>query len=250
MPMNIDIPTTKLTWALSRIAYQEDHGMAEQQVRGLGLDGYVPFDAGASTQGFGCFDDERRFLAFRGTQPDPVDWITDARFNPIQSTVGGSVHSGFEVALHEVWDDIVPFLADTSRPAWITGHSLGAALAMLAAARHNHSGGTVAGVYTYGQPRTGLGNFATAYDAALGEVTLRFVNHIDLVTRVPLLAQGYRHVGRRMYWDSEGALHPDASWWHVAKDDLIYRLTHFGRIQSIGLGPHFVPAYTKLVTAL
>jgi triacylglycerol lipase len=248
--MAFDVPTAKLSWNLARIAYKEDHTAAERQVRDLGLDGYVPFDAGGSTQAFGCFDDGRRFVAFRGTQPDPVDWITDARFNPVRGALGGSVHSGFKVALDEVWGDVSGFLADSERPAWITGHSLGAALAMLAAARHVEAGNAVGGVYTFGQPRTGLGDFTSAYDARLGEVTFRFVNHIDLVTRVPLLVQRYRHAGRRMYWDADGAMHADASWWHVAKDDLAYRLTHFGRIRSIGLEPHFIPAYTQRVDAL
>jgi hypothetical protein len=53
-----------------------------------------------------------------------------------------------------------------------------------------------------------------------------------------------------MYWDGDGGFHEDASWWQVAKDDVLYRLTHFGRIQSIGLAPHFVPAYSERVASL
>lgn len=248
--MAFDIAAAKLMWELSKIAYEEDHVAAEQRVRSMGLDGYVPFDQGGSTQGFGCFDATRRLVAFRGTQPDPIDWITDARFNPIPGVLGTSVHAGFKIALDEVWDDVSGFLGDSSRSVWIAGHSLGAALATLAAARWSEAGGGVAGVVTFGQPRTGLGDFASAYNSRLRDVTLRFVNHIDLVTRVPLLFQRYRHVGRRMYWDGGGRFHEDASWWQVAKDDVLYRLAHFGRINSIGLEPHFVPSYTALVSDL
>ncbi|MCZ6504690.1 MAG: hypothetical protein O6834_01740, partial [Actinobacteria bacterium] len=73
----------------------------------------------------------------------------------------------------------------------------------------------------------------------------RFVNHIDLVTRVPFLTLGYRHIGRRMYFKEAGTFVPDAGTWAVARDDVIYRLRHFGKIQAIGLDPHFIPAYTE-----
>jgi triacylglycerol lipase len=188
-------------------------------------------------------------VAFRGTEANPVDWITDARFNPVAGAFGAPVHSGFKVALDEVWDDVAG-LAGRPLSLFFTGHSLGAALATLGAARWAESGGNVAGVFTFGQPRTGQTAFVSAYNAKLADVTYRFVNHIDLVTRVPLWVQRYRHVGRRMYWDGSGRFHGDASWWQVAKDDIAYRFAHFGRIQSIGLEPHFVPAYSKLVDEL
>lgn len=247
--MALDRATTKLAWELAKIAYQLDAAIVERDVAALGLGGVRPYDMGGSTQAFGCSDGERFFVAFRGTEAQPVDWITDGRFGPISGPLGGRVHSGFALALNEVWDDLAGTVP-SGKTVWFTGHSLGAALAMLAAARHVEAGGAVAGVYTFGQPRTGLADFAATYGARLGDVTFRFVNHIDLVTRVPLLVQGFRHAGRRMYWDRSGDFHEDASWWQVAKEDLLYRITHFGRIQSVGLAPHFAPAYSERVRAL
>ena len=120
----------------------------------------------------------------------------------------------------------------------------------MAAARLVETNTPPSAVYVFGCPRTGLGDFRDAYDAALRDVTFRVINHIDLVTRVPLLVQGYRAPGRRMYFDASQTFHADAGAWHVAKDDLAYRLRHFGRIESLGLSTHEIGAYTKRVDSI
>ena len=85
-----------------------------------------------------------------------------------------------------------------------TGHSLGGALAAFRADRAGHP---VAAIYTYGQPRVGHRDFSRAYSERLEDRTYRAINHVDLVTRVPLLLQGYRHVGSRIYFDRGGTAH-------------------------------------------
>jgi len=240
MDFDIGIATTMLE--LSRLAYRTESA-ATAGIDALAL-GDAAFFSGGGTQALACGDDTRRFVAFRGTEEDPRDWITDSRFGPRPGELGGSVHSGFHDALDLVWPDVTADIAGAAtRQVWVTGHSLGAALAVLAAARMVEAGRKPAGVMTFGQPRTGKSDFRSAYDAELLEVTFRVVNHIDLVTRVPLLVQGYRHVGRMVYIDGDGRIHEDASPWHVARDDVRFRLTHFGRIESAGLGPHLIDAY-------
>jgi hypothetical protein len=63
---------------------------------------------------------------------------------------------------------------------WFTGHSLGAALATLAAWR---AGGT--GVCTFGSPLVGNQVFAGNFNIRFAGRTLRYVNDFDIVTRVP-----------------------------------------------------------------
>ena len=238
--------TAKLLLELARQSYF-DEPKARAGVEALAL-GDVRFVDKIGTQALVCGDGERLFLAFRGTDPDPRDWITDGRFNPVPGELGGRVHSGFRAALDAVWPELSDMVANRGeRVVWVTGHSLGAALATLAAARIVESGGEVAGVYTFGQPRTGLSDFRSAYDAKLKNITFRVVNHIDLVTRVPLLIQGYRHIGRMVYFDHDAKMHVDASPWHVARDDIRYRLTHFGRIEAIGTAPHLIGPYRRLL---
>lgn len=244
----MDSADCKFFFRLSRIAYRE-RSRCEEAIGALGLRDFRFYD-GPSTQGFLCSDDTRALLAFRGSEQDPLDWIRNAQFRPMTGELAGQVHSGFHGALDEVWDDVAADVSATEKPLFVTGHSLGGALATLAAARAHSEGSSVAGVFTFGQPRVGKTDFQRAYNSALEAVTFRVVNHIDLVTRVPLLTQGYRHVGRRMYFDEGGSLERDAGNWAVARDDIRYRFRHFGRIKAAGLTLHLLPAYQERVDAL
>jgi hypothetical protein len=238
----------KLTVTLSHLAYK-DAPAARAGAADEGLDEFRFFTA-ASTQAFTAADPTRRVLAFRGTEStNPIDWARDAQFKPRPAALG-RVHSGFDAALDEVWPSVVTEMAGDTRPLIITGHSLGGGLSIMAAARLVEAGTPPEAVYVFGCPRTGLGDFRDAYDAALRDVTFRIINHIDLVTRVPLLAQGYRVPGRRMYFDTSHTFHGDAGAWHIAKDDLAYRLRHFGRIKSLGLRTHEIGVYIKRTDSL
>ena len=246
--MDFSSDLARLTVRLAGLAYEQDTTVIDAELAQLGLHDAVHFDM-PSTQAFVASGDEAAHVAFRGTQ-EPEDWLTNAKFLPSTSELGVKVHSGFSEGLNEVWGQIEPVVASAGLPVIVTGHSLGAALASLAAIRLSTTGHGIAGVYTYGQPRTGHSSFASLYNSALGSITFRFINHIDLVTRVPLLVQGYRHVGRRMYFDASELFHKDASIWRVARDDLLYRLTHIGRIESVGIQPHLIDRYKSLVNVL
>lgn len=247
--MAFDPALALMTVNLSRIAYRAPD-QAEQNVTDLGLTNFRHF-SGASTQAFVAQDGARRYLAFRGTEArNHVDWMRDAEFRPTTGVFGTMVHSGFRRALDEVWTEILPHVTGNDRGLVITGHSLGGGLAVLAAGRLVSSDNDVDHVYTYGSPRAGLKDFAAAYTASLGINTYRVINYIDIVTRVPLLIQNYRHVGRRMYFDGGGRFHLDAGAWHIAKDDVFARLRHFGKISSAGLSPHDIPRYVERIETI
>ncbi len=247
--MSFDRSLGLTTVRLSQIAYRTPQ-RAKQDTEALGLTGFQDFN-GPSTQALVAENGTHRYLAFRGTESKKhVDWMRDAQFKPIMGVFGTMVHSGFRRALDEVWEDLLPNLSSDNRGLVITGHSLGAGLAALAAARLVASNTDVDHVYTYGSPRVGLKDFATAYEAALGPNTFRVINHIDIVTRVPLLLQSYRHVGRRMYFDGAGGFNPNAGAWKIARDDLTERLKHFGTIRSAGVGPHEISRYVERMESL
>jgi hypothetical protein len=247
--MGFDAALALTTVRLSRLAYRP-LDQAEQNVADLGLTDYRQF-SGPSTQAFVTQDETYRYLVFRGTEStNHVDWLRDAEFQPITGVFGTMVHSGFRRALDEVWSEIVPNAATPDRRLVITGHSLGAGLAVLAAGRLVSANTSVDNVYTYGSPRSGLRDFAAAYEGLLGANTFRVINHIDIVTRVPLLFQNYRHVGRRMYFDGAGTFHPDAGAWQIARDDVLARLRHFGRISAAGVGPHEISRYTERIESI
>lgn len=171
------------------------------------------FDA-HDTQGFVVQNDDAVVVAFRGTQPrHPVDWLSDGRVVqvPWAHTVG-KVHKGFYDALRVVWSGgqaLPRRLVDRGgRTVWITGHSLGGALAELCAARASFDPAItsipIQGVYTFGQPRVGDDAFATLLHQKLGARTFRFVNDRDIVPRVPFFSMGYRHYGNQTYFDKVG----------------------------------------------
>ena len=205
----------------SRLAYERDFAVVQREVRERWFfDDVVPFDDGRSTQALLITGPKVAILAFRGTEPKQIeDWLTDARFSPKPWDSGlGEVHTGFAGALEGVYPEIVArieALRGSGRLLYLTGHSLGAALATLMATRlAARQVYPVQGVYTYGSPRTGNPEFADAYTRLVGDRTHRFVNNEDLVTRVPPRAFGLKHVGGLAYFDADGRLHQDIGFWY------------------------------------
>jgi hypothetical protein len=135
------------------------------------------------------------FIAFEGTDPFMVaNWVTNFNFVPDHN----GIHQGFATALEVCWPDITDaFRQAGGMPLFVAGHSLGAALAALCAARTAKDlGMNVHGVYTFGMPRAGTPGFARIYDALLGERTYRLVHGEDIVPTVPPSELGFMHVGR------------------------------------------------------
>lgn len=136
------------------------------------------------TQAILVKNDEFIVLALRGTEEKSIkDIITDldARLTDCES--GGRIHSGFEAAYAKVAQDIqVAINADEIKqlPLFITGHSLGGALATIAAKKLQHAGG-IAACYTYGSPRVGDDTWV----AGMKTSVYRIVNAADCVTMLP-----------------------------------------------------------------
>lgn len=178
---------------------------------------------GASTSAAVAATERWIIVAFRGTQvvrPDTPtdgentwsavfrDWKTDADIKLVTWPRGGRVHRGFRDALEQVWEDhdghqgLMAYLQEAEaarsavRPVWFTGHSLGAALAILAA----HAYGPAAGVYTFGSPRVGTREFTMSRTMPI----YRVVNSTDLVTRIPPVP--FEPSGELHYIDATGHL--------------------------------------------
>lgn len=132
-----------------------------------------------------------RVLVFRGTEQDIRDFLTDVDVGGLGFSLGQPaplfVHRGFERALDSVWADIKSALQEDHGPVWVTGHSLGAALASLACMRYEF-----ACCYTFGSPRVGNQAFA---DLLSKSRIYRVVDDEDIVCKVPLESMGFTHVG-------------------------------------------------------
>jgi triacylglycerol lipase len=181
-----------------------------------GFTGALDFFYNHDTQGFVAESGDAIVVAFRGTEPNrPMDWFVDFRAtcDPWDHKDAGKVHSGFYNALRNVWGVTLPngevlprrLVNRGSKTIWITGHSLGGALAELCAAQALFvSRIPVQGVYTFGQPRVGTKDFADAVNAKLGSGIFRFVNDRDIVPRVPLFSMGFCHYGSQRFFDHAG----------------------------------------------
>ena len=138
-------------------------------------------------------------LAFRGTEiAQREDLTIDAKALKV-SVLEGRIHSGFRAAYESVAGEIErSILKLVDLPLYITGHSLGAALATVATQRLEHNlriRQRIAACYTFGSPRVGDSH----YDIEFKSPIYRVVNTTDIVTIIPLLAMGYIHIGDIRY---------------------------------------------------
>ena len=169
----------------------------------------VAFFSERSTHAFAADNGAVCLVVFRGTESDGFeDFKTDLRFL-LTTEPGGRVHRGFQEALDLIWPALAVHLLD--RPCWFGGHSLGAGLATLAAARH----GATQALYTFGSPRVGDAKFRDAFPAP----AYRIVNNNDIVTRVPPPIF-YHHVGVLKYFDAQRRLRDEPGLWDRVHDQV------------------------------
>jgi len=239
----------------AQLAYSESPEV-RKQTTDWGFDQFQFFD-NKGTQAFLIANASLAILAFRGTQPTKIrDILADTRLGLKNFPDGkGQVHEGFFSALEFVWPEVLaqlPGFLSKGQSLWITGHSLGAALATLATARLR-LGSTpkpVTGLYTFGQPRVGNRSFAQAFDQDFKPRAFRFVNNNDVVTQVPVpgIFLKYSHTGTLLYFDKDGNLQTDIGWWQQFLDGAQGRLSELGKLGSDGLKDHFMDNYLKCLS--
>ena len=194
------------------------------------------------TQVYCWIDNNIACVAFRGTEPTQwSDIKADLKIRKVKCPTG-FVHRGFRDALNEVWDDVSKWLREQKREdVFFTGHSLGGALATLAASRWNS---ITTHLYTYGSPRVGGRKFVKSF---LTSNRYRFRNNNDIVTRVPFEILGYKHVsgdgGKFIYFDIDGNVSKRFSRWYMFKQWLKGTLKGFCKLKVDGFSDHSIEAY-------
>lgn len=182
-------------------------------------------DAGTDTQCYLHDAGTHAVLSFRGTEVPQLikllqangsvasrawrqarDLYTDCMVLQSSWLPGGQVHSGFASAFASVetqLDDALQALSPEAREhLYITGHSLGGALATLAASRFG-----CRMLATFGSPRVGNREFARAFALQNAGKYFRVFNRSDIVARVPAPIR-FRHVGLPIFITHQGDIHP------------------------------------------
>jgi triacylglycerol lipase len=153
-------PVTELLASMSETAYQSPPA-AKMSYGKLGFDQIVPVLADSLTA-FVASGEDVTVIAFRGTD-NPADWLVNLDVIPIQ-TPHGEMHQGFADAYKKMKAPILDVLRPKPpKHLWVTGHSLGGALAVVCAYDLiDNEKMALDGVITFGQPmlaRKGLADY-------------------------------------------------------------------------------------------
>jgi hypothetical protein len=189
--LNADWPATKLMLDLSEVAYRtpvearadfERQGFESETLSSGSMNGYV-LKAG-----------DNAVVLLRGTESSAYDLLQDLLF--IRKNVGnGSMHGGFrrgyDASMHEQVRKLLAKYQPTR--VWITGHSLGGAMAVVCAHDLIEDGEyDIAGVMTFGQPMVISEGLRKTLEPKLQGRYAFFVNDMDPVVK---FVEPYVHFG-------------------------------------------------------
>lgn len=184
------------------------------------------------------------FVVYRGTLTLD-DWLADLNF-PQVATPMGNVDEGFFGIYSQTAASVAAAIqrAGASPNVVVTGHSLGAALAVLAAADIATNGlAANPALYNFAGPRAGDPTFAAGFNR-LVTTAWRVVNTEDIVTTVPLatpaLAAGVSSANILTFLNNLGH---NLNYEHVG--NAISFTTHKGSI----LGNHEMSTYIAALAA-
>ena len=248
----------------SKLAYEEETSIEEACKKfGFKKVRYIQ-NKDTSTEGFVASCSEFIVVAFRGTQ-EWKDWLTDARFVKTEGKLG-ECHSGFHKAYQSIEEDLKeaidycreeagqPLFSENDQfseldkklhpqSIWFTGHSLGGAIATIAVGQRIVESLPVDGLYTFGSPRVYDWDASIKFDQVLGKRAFRFVNNVDIVTRIPKRIMGYRHIGQLKYFDENGVLKDDPAWWSRFLDRMQGRFDDFMERGPSAIKDHDIDDY-------
>lgn len=181
-------------------------------------------------------NDGTHVLSFRGTEvKQKSDVLADLKAGKNIEACGGKVHVGFKGEVNKLWPSIEKAIVDIDT-IYVTGHSLGAAMATIVASRIQAK---VIALVTFGSPRVGNSEFVNSLTVA----HYRVQNNCDDVTKVPFRLMGFVHHGTHRYMNYYGKFR-DLTPWQRVKDMIRSRLKARAKGQKfIGVFDHLMANY-------
>ena len=240
----------------------------------LGLAGHLA--SVDNTQAWIATNEDHIVVAFRGTEkPTAIeglkDWLLTNAMNLLvvpegrlgtdlaAAGVGARFHQGFVEAIAEIWPAVLSAvegeLAKADRPVWVTGHSLGGALALFAAWLLTRKMINVHQVYTFGAPMIGNQVAIDAFNREFKGKLFRYTNQPDPVPRLPmysLLANEFVHCEEERQLDT-GAGNPTDSLVKNMAKDAVDKVLSVSLVDNIwnsvvgGIAAHGMDNYRKLL---
>ncbi len=213
-------------------------------------------------------------VAYRGTLPFSKngnsketlkDWIQDAEAEQIsEDNVDGKMHRGFHTGFSQTWDSLLAVLQEwkekgelESKKIYVTGHSKGGAMAIIAALHLHNQGFSPEAIYTFAAARAGNQMFVKGYDDK--EITTwRYENRFDIVPHLPpnatdrdllaslldkipaLRSDEYQSAGYLMFIDWDGHLQADST---GLSDERIKRF--YARLREPGAAEAIIGAHSS-----
>jgi triacylglycerol lipase len=195
---------------LASAAYKDD---CSNEFKNINMSNYEFFNV-QGAQGHGACNDTDLIITCRGTQPtQPNDLLADLDAFP--KTHGkGFVHAGFRREARKIMGLVFNYIKRyPGRTIWLTGHSLGAAMATYLTQEIEFADLKPKMLFTYGSPRVGSPDYVNDFKTEHH----RFVNCNDMVTTVPPPVLGFKHHGQLHYINFYGNIR-DLSKWQRFKD--------------------------------
>lgn len=194
------------------------------------------------------------WVVFRGTVPESRQQVVrDLTYSMNEEDSAGRVHIGFQNQLDELWADIYTELRTSQGNIYVTGHSLGGAVATIASLRlffaclRGRISGKVGGLITFGSPRVGdrefVSNVNVLNQSQCNETSKigiwRFRHRSDIVTILPPEMMGFCHAGRTVYIDKHKNIKLDPWLWERFSDRMRWSAFR-GSVED-----HFLHNYTR-----
>ena len=207
----------KLVRLLSRASAEAYHDLPN-------LKGYTAYPLAEGSAHATLFvGKEDTILAFRGTELDSMgDLVTDALFRREGiAGIPGKWHRGFKYQLMPLYYLALPRLrahAPDGKPLYITGRSLGGALATMFTAKAISVNEEIMvnwkETVTFGAPRAANGKAARWFDSLIGDHVTRVEIVQDIVPHLPFAFLGYRHYGEALRVDAvKSQILKPRKWW-------------------------------------